>query len=143
MQAVSIFVSLVALLISMCSLGVAVLSYRRDRSKLRAWSRIEHHEYRPEDPLAMRVRILNVGRRPIALMYLVKKAGPHTWSRALIRPETGEVLEVDVDQAVRQIELNALAHRGSLTLAEWQAHDILIRRDDLDEFVCTHVDPPV
>jgi hypothetical protein len=140
MQYVTIIVAVVALLLSASSLAVSILTYRRDRSKVRAWSMIVWRENGPEPSTpVMQVRIMNVGRRPIALMHLVKKAGRDTWSRTLMRPQLNAK---DAFEAIRELERTSLAHIAAIKLAEGEVFEIAFRPEDCDEFIAVHLERP-
>jgi hypothetical protein len=134
-------VAIIALLFSASSLIVSILGYRRDRSRVQAWVDISWKENGPEPPtLILRVKILNAGRRPIALMSLVKTSGKRTWSRTLSEPE----LKTDsATEIFRALERNGLAHIGSVRLSEGEAFELAFTADDYLEFVGTHWEPVV
>jgi hypothetical protein len=140
MQYITIIVAVVALLLSASSLAVSVLTYRRDRSKVRAWSKILWHENGPEPSTpVMQVRIMNVGRRPIALMHLVKKAGRNAWSRTLMRPQLNAK---DTFEVIQELERTSLAHIAAIKLAEGEVFEHAFRPEDCDEFIASHLERP-
>jgi hypothetical protein len=139
-QYMSVILPIFALLLSAFSFAVSILTYRRDRSKVHAWSKIEWRENGPEPSTpVMRVRIMNVGRRPIALMHLVKKAGRNIWSRTLMRPQLDAK---DGFEVVRELERTSLAHIAAIKLAEGEVFEIAFRPEDCEEFVATHLENP-
>lgn len=136
MQNLTAIIAIVALLFSASSLTVSVLAYRRDRSKVRALSSIEWKGNGPEpDTMILRVRIINAGRRPMALMSLGKKSGKRVWSRMLRDPE---LTTANVAEIVRELERSRLAHVGSVKLPEGEAYELAFGPDDYYDFIATH-----
>jgi hypothetical protein len=137
-QYVTAIVAVVALVLSAASFTLSVLTYRRDRSKVRAWSMIEWRNTGPETMTpTLRIRILNAGRRPIALMSLVMKSGTHLWFRTLMDPR---IPMNDVVEAMRELERSQLAHVAVIKLAEGEVFEIAFQVEDCDEFLATHLD---
>ena len=139
MQNTTIVTALVALLFSASSLAVSVLNYRRDRSKVRAWSTLEWIGGLDQSGPVLRVRIVNEGRRPVALMSLVKKKGQAIWWRSLIRPKLSTT---DAFKAIVEIERSRLAHVAALKLGEGEAFELEFRPGDSDEFLALHLEVP-
>src|SRR6478752_7834524 len=70
LQNLTTIVAVIALLFSFSGLTVSILAYRRDRSRVRAWSSVEWVPNGPEtSTVRLRIRIANGGRRPVALMF--------------------------------------------------------------------------
>lgn len=136
MQNFTTIIAIIALLFSFSGLTVSILAYRRDRSRVRAWSSVEWVPNGPETAtVRLRIRIANGGRRPVALMFLVRKSGKHLWWQTLQKAEPTATSAADL---VRELERNQLAHVGSVRLSEGDAFEMVFGPDDDDEFVALH-----
>lgn len=64
------WIAMAALAVSLMSLALAVLNYRRDRPKLKIEARLYRWDGQPGWPGYIEVKAVNAGRRPIFLVWL-------------------------------------------------------------------------
>lgn len=133
-------ISVIALSVSVCSFVIVLLAYRRDRTNVHAWSTISWWADRSDTGMPiMYVRIVNVGRRPVSMLNLVKVSPDATWSRSLWRAESGgKPKVVDVETAVDYMQRRSVAHSAAITLGEGAVYELMFRPDDVDEFIDDH-----
>ncbi|TBU76191.1 hypothetical protein [Phytopseudomonas daroniae] len=129
-----IFIALLALLVSCVSMGVSLYNVVRDRARIKAYSSIYYDHSRSLEPdPSLRIRVVNVGRRPVMLAYLVKSSREGEWASTLrpIQPpeESGGQLGVWIDKAM-------LAQHSALRLAEGEVFEMLIHREDYGFHLC-------
>lgn len=140
-----VYVSILALVVSVSSLILAALAYRRDRSNVRAWSNIVWQQMGPEpnetSPM-MHVRIVNLGRRPVLVLDLVMKNGRLTWRRSLKEPDFGKKV-IGVSDVVEMFHNKSAAHEVAVKLNEGEAFELVFREEDKYDFILTSVDPIV
>lgn len=142
MQQLPIIISIVALLVSACGFTVAVLAYRRDNSKIRAWSTLVWHEEGPELSVpVMHVRAANVGRRPIFVLNLVMRSGRSNWSQPLQHPVVDESARTDALKYIQEIRRKSVAHVAAVKLIEGDVYELLLRPEDCPDFINTHEEP--
>jgi len=140
MQSLTIIVSFAALFVSACSFLVAVLAYRRDRSKVRAWSRIYWHQQGPgvQYPV-MYIRVVNKGRRAISILNLVKTARPHRWWEPLKQVEVP--MGSDLREYMEEIHRKSVSHFAAIRLAEDESFEVVFKPKEFpDHFIFTHED---
>ena len=135
MQHITTLSALVALLLSAASLSVSILNYRRDRVKVRAWSRLIWADHAGQGGPLLRIRIINEGRRAIALVSLVRKAKHNVWWQPLlpIRLETS-----DAFKAQKELERLQLAPVTTVKLCEGEAFEMFFQAGDSNEFFAIH-----
>lgn len=144
MQQLPVVISIVALLVSACGFTVAVLAYRRDNSKIRAWSTLIWHQEGPELSVpVVHVCIANVGRRPIFVLNLVMKRGGSRWSQPLQHPVVDESARSDPWKYIQEVRRKSVAHAAALKLIEGEIYELLFRPEDRPDFINTHEDPVI
>lgn len=144
MQQLPVIVSIVALLVSACGFTVAVFAYRRDNSKIRAWSTLVWHAEGPGMHVpVMRIRVANVGRRPIYILNLVMRAGRSSWSQPLQLPAIEGSVRADPVKYIEEVWRRSVAHVAALKLIEGEIYELLFRPEDCPDFINTHEDPVI
>ena len=143
MTELPVAISLLAFAVSVASLTISLLAYLRDRSKLHVWSTIgwQFNGPEPQTPV-MRIRIANIGRRPVLVLNLIKKAGKAKWWRSIQQPDLGGKVISTVEQ-IRELKEKWLAHHVAVKLGEGEILELSFQPEDCHEFIGTHEDPPV
>ncbi|HEY0682994.1 MAG TPA: hypothetical protein VGD45_11740 [Steroidobacter sp.] len=144
MQQLPLIVSIVALLVSVCSFIVAVFAYRRDSSKIRAWSTLVWHAEGPDTHVpVMHIRVANVGRRPIYILNLVMRAGRSRWSQPLQQLAVEVSARADPVKYIEEVRRRSVAHVAALKLIEGDIYERIFRPEDCPDFINTHEDPMI
>lgn len=135
-------IALMAFAVSALSLTVSSLSYLRDRSKLRVSSNMTWRSNGPEsDTPILKIQIANLGRRPVVLLNLVKRAGKLKWWRSIKRHEPSD--QDTFEKQIEEIHRHSLAQMISIKLSEGEILELAFLPDDCPEFIATHEDPIV
>lgn len=140
---ISDLIALAALLLSTIGLTVSLFTYFRDRPRVRAWAEvIWHHRGEHQDDLVpmLRVRIVNLGRRPIALLNLALWGQGQRWSHFLKEPELPDQ-QLPHREITRFFDRYALAQNSAIRLPEGDILDLTFWPDDCPTFIFTHHDP--
>jgi len=87
----AITISLIAIIFSAIGLAVSIYSVQRDKGRLIAWSEIVTDEARENASHAIKITLVNSGRRVVVLTSMVKESPTLTWSTPLKNP----ILEKD------------------------------------------------
>lgn len=95
----------------------------------------------PQTPV-MHIRIANVGRRPVLVLNLVKRAGKTKWWRSIQQPNLGGEVISTVEQ-IQELKEKWLAHHVAVKLGEGEILELSFQPEDCHEFIGTHEDPPV
>jgi hypothetical protein len=126
----TIFISCTALIISIISLTFTIYNILRDRGKVTAWAEIFYDSSKDPDkpPPALRVRVVNSGRRPIVILHIVKEAKTGTWFSSIVDP----VLPIDENgNLLRPPKVkDFVAQNSCLTLREGEVFEIIINYDE-------------
>ena len=136
---------ILAAVLSVASLVISLLNYLRDRPRVKAWAEIGWHRRGPtpeSEMPCMRIRIANLGRRPILLLNLRMKNANGHWSRTLKAPMTSSAEPLPVDDAFRLLDQHVLAQNSAVKLAEGDVLDLPFWPDDATDFVDIHSDEP-
>lgn len=134
-------IALMAFAVSALSLTVSSLGYLRDRSKLRVSSNMTWLFNGPElDTPVLKIQIANLGRRPVVILNLVKRAGKLKWWRSIKRHE---LPDQDIAKQIEEIHRQSLAQMISIKLNEGEILELAFLPDDCPEFIATHEDPIV
>lgn len=137
------FIPLIALVLSIIGLTVSILGYFRDRPRVRAWAEIVWHGggKDPDGSVPMlRIRIVNLGRRPIALLNLALRGKGQRWSLFLKEPEFPDQ-QLTLDEVVKLFDRHSLAQNSAIRLPEGDILDLAFWPDDCPKFVFTHFEP--
>lgn len=134
-----------AAVLSVASLGISLLNYLRDRPRIKAWAEIAWHRRGPTPDSEMpclRIRIANLGRRPILLLNLRMKNANGHWSRTLKKPVATSKDPVSIDEVFGLLEEHVLAQNSAIRLAEGDVLDLPFWPDDTPDFIDSHADEP-
>lgn len=121
--------------LGLAGLTVTILTYRRDRSRILATSRIEWHRtgVAPDTPL-MRIRIQNTGQRPVVVTQLVARAGNQDWCLPLDVRSFSLQNEEDLKQAIQSLLREPAV---PIELAEGKYFDKVYSPEECDDLVFT------
>jgi hypothetical protein len=128
--------------VSVSSLTISILSFARDRSRIRAWSEILWQRVGEEEIPQMRVYISNSGRRSIHILNLVKISGKSKWWRSINSPEVEGGLITSIEQ-IEEIKEKWLAHNVSVKLGEGEIIELSFKPSDSHEFWSLHEESPM
>jgi hypothetical protein len=121
------FLQIATLVIALIALVLSVLNYYKDRSNIQAWAGIIWHQ-RGSDLVSetprLRLRIVNLGRRPANLTHLVMKNSAGQWMKPLTDPSSESMTPLEFDEAIRVLERHSLIQNSALKLSEGDAQDV-------------------
>ena len=134
-------ISVIALFFSAISLGFTIYNILRDRGKINVWSEIYFDSSKSFEnpPPALKIRIVNSGRRPIIIVKIVKKSEKSEWSTSIVNPslpkdENGFLLEAPTPK-------DFLAQNTCLVLREGEVHEWIIDYEEhLSNLIHLHDD---
>jgi hypothetical protein len=135
-----------AIILSVASLTLSLLSYLRDRPGLRVSSEIFYYRRGPaadSQTPALRIRAANHGRRPAVLTSLVSRAGRLTWWQPLTEPKSPIPPPQTISEAIEAADEHFLAQNSAVRLTEGEVLDLLFWPDDAYRFVHLATDPAV
>lgn len=133
-----ILIALLALLVSCVSMGVSLYNVVRDRAWIKAHSSIFHDYSRGTEPgPSLRIRVVNAGRRPVMLTYLVRSGRQGEWSESLCPVRLHEIGE---DDLAGLIEKSKLTQYFALRLAEGEVFEKIVHRDDYNYELCDFIE---
>lgn len=138
-------IPLVALLLSIVGLTISILAYHRDRPKVRAWAEIIWHQRGPQPDSSvpmLRIRIVNLGRRPIALLELGLRGKTQLWSTSLKEPEFPDQ-QLSPGEIGTIFDRHSLAQNSVVRLPEGDILDLVFWPEDCPFFIFTHSGPIV
>jgi hypothetical protein len=90
----------------------------------------------------MHIKVANTGRRPILILSLVKTAGKIKWYRTLHNPMTDKKVLITNNNLEEFMDGN-LAHNAAKKLHEGEVIEYVFLPEDCDEFMHTHINPPI
>lgn len=137
------FIPTTALVLSVAGLGLSILNYLRDRSKIEVWSDVLYHRKgdTPDSLTPMlRIRVANLGRRPAVILNLVKESGTQRWSQPLKEPNFPEDKSLNIAEVTKLLENHSLAQNSAIRLMEGDVVDFCFWPEDCPRFIATHVD---
>lgn len=129
---VSLWLSIVASILSAGSFGFTAYSILRDRGRVLAVSEIFQDNSRSLKPgPSMLIRVVNSGRRPVSLARLVRKCSQGEWSSFLTTPplktdDKGVLIEVPRTEEF-------VAQNTAVRLLEGDVFELIIHHDDFSE----------
>jgi hypothetical protein len=122
----TVVISSIALVVSTINLVFTIYNIFRDRGKVTAWAEISYDTSKDPDnpPPALRVRVVNSGRRPIVILYIVKEAKTRIWFSSIVDP----VLPIDENGKLLRFPKNKdfVAQNSCLTLREGEVFEWII-----------------
>jgi len=117
-------ISLIAIIFSAIGLAVSIYNVQRDNGRLIAWSEIVANETSEDENHAIKITLVNSGRRVVVLTSIVKESPTLTWSTPVKNP----ILEKDnKGYLVKMPDIEDLnAQHTCLVLQEGEIFELII-----------------
>lgn len=133
-----------AISVSLVSLAISFLGFFRDRARLNAWAEIVHVHGGPgPDDFypVLRIRVANLGRRPIVLVQLGFQGKSGRWFEPINQDSPTKGPDEPWALFLERIATLELAQTSAVRLNEADVVDVVLRPEDGSRLILTAIDP--